>query len=189
MGVSNLLTRIKSGGDTIPKTTMVNTMITMIGVKYLLNIFKALDRFKTNAKTNTKYIQLVRNGDVPNSGAIAISCVTAAVRGVGKTMIIRNIIRQYTKLNFGDTILPKSSIEPCNLACPKKDSIGITVVVIKNPMATNHQSEPELKPKNGGRIKFPAPKKPANNANPNRKILLVSLINLVRIVLSSERRN
>ena len=134
-------------------------------------------------------MQLVSKGDVPNNGAMAISCVTAAVRGVGKTIIIKNMMRQYPKLNLVDTFLPKSSIEPCNFACPKSDSIGMTVVVTKNPIATNHQSEPELNPKKGGSIKLPAPKKPANKAKPNRKIRFVSLINWSLQVLNRESRN
>lgn len=106
-------------------------------------------------------------------GAIAISYVTAAVRGHGNAIHKTYVVKQNIKLNSGDTFLPKSNIVPCNLACANSASKGIIVVVIKNPKATIHQSEPELKPSSGGKIKLPAPKKPANNAKPNTKVSLV----------------
>lgn len=74
---------------------------------------------------------------------------------------------------MGDTLLPKSIIVPCNLACANKAKNGIIVADAKNPMATNHQSGPELNPSNGGRIKLPAPKKAAKMAKPNTKDSLV----------------
>ena len=76
-------------------------------------------------------------------------------------------------LNNGDTFIPNSYIVPCNRACAKRASKGIIVAVIINPTATIHQSGPELKPNRGGKIKFPAPKNPANNANPNINVSLV----------------
>jgi hypothetical protein len=78
---------------------------------------------------------------------------------------------------------------PCNFAWPKSDNNGINVVVIIKPIATNHQSGPELNPKRGGRIKLPAPKKPANRAKPKRKICLVSFIIWSLQVLSRGNRN
>ena len=78
--------------------------------------------------------------------------------------------------NLLDTFLPKSIIVPCNFACPRRASNGITVAETRKPMATNHQSDPALKPKSGGRIKFPAPKNEAKMAKPNTKICLVLFI-------------
>ena len=50
------------------------------------------------------------------------------------------------------------------------------VADVTKPKVTNHQSDPELNPKKGGRIKFPAPKKAANKAKPNTNVSLVLFI-------------
>ncbi|GAA4803989.1 hypothetical protein GCM10023330_07840 [Litoribaculum gwangyangense] len=107
---------------------------------------------------------------------MAISCVTAAVLGHGKAITMAYTTKQKIVLNKGDTFLPKSNIVPCNLACAKMAKSGIITVVIMNPMETIHQSGPDLKPKRGGKIKFPAPKNPANKAKPNTKVSLVLFI-------------
>ncbi|GAA4944713.1 hypothetical protein GCM10023314_17160 [Algibacter agarivorans] len=91
-------------------------------------------------------------------------------------MVIVNRQKQKIKLKIGDTFFPKSNKVPCNLACAKMANKGIMVVVIINPRVTNHQSSPDLKPSNGGNIKFPAPKNPANKAKPNTKVSLVLFI-------------
>ena len=69
-------------------------------------------------------------------------------------------------LNTWDTFLPKSYIVPCNLACAIIPNMGIATAVITKPMVTKNQSGPALNPKNGGNIKFPAPKNIENNAKP-----------------------
>ena len=86
------------------------------------------------------------------------------------------MLREKTKLKMGETFFPKSNIVPCNLACAKIASNGIMVADTINPKVTIHQSAPDLKPSMGGKIKFPAPKKPANKAKPNTKVCLVFFI-------------
>jgi len=54
--------------------------------------------------------------------------------------------------------------------------IGIITADTAKPKATHIQSVPALKPKKGGNIKFPAPKKRENNANAVIKVCLVWLI-------------
>ena len=51
--------------------------------------------------------------------------------------------------------------------------IGITTADNTNPKVTNPQLFPALYPKNGGSIKFPAPKKRENNANAVIKVCLL----------------
>ena len=86
------------------------------------------------------------------------------------------MLKENIKLNNGETLMPKSIKVPCNLAWPKSASNGIIVVESINPKVTNHQSGPELNPKKGGRIKFPAPKKAANKAKPKMNVCLVLFI-------------
>ena len=62
---------------------------------------------------------------------------------------------------------------PCNLACAKIPKIGIITAAAMNPVATKSQSFPAFNPKNGGNIKFPAPKNIENNAKPVTSISLV----------------
>ena len=88
------------------------------------------------------------------------------------------IKKQKIVLKTGDTFLPKSYKVPCNLACAKMAKIGIMMAVKIKPKTTIHQSDPDLTPKVGGKIKFPAPKKSENNAKPAIQISLV-LFNLV----------
>ena len=52
------------------------------------------------------------------------------------------------------------------------EKIGITTAVIAKPKVTNHQLSPDCTPKNGGRIRFPAPKNIENKAKPVIKISL-----------------
>lgn len=54
--------------------------------------------------------------------------------------------------------------------------IGITTDVRENPKTTIHQSRPDFKPSEGGKIKFPAPKNRENNAKPVIQISLVLFI-------------
>ena len=74
---------------------------------------------------------------------------------------------------MGDTFLPKSYNVPCNLACAKMARIGMVTAVVTKPKTTIHQSKPAFTPKDGGKIKFPAPKKSENNAKPPIQISLV----------------
>ena len=69
--------------------------------------------------------------------------------------------------------MPKSYKVPCSFACAKIAIIGIAIAVIINPKTTIHQSEPELKPSVGGKIKFPAPKKSEKSAKPAIQISFV----------------
>ncbi len=54
--------------------------------------------------------------------------------------------------------------------------MGIITAEMANPMMTQNQVSPALYPKNGGRIKFPAPKKRENKAKAVTKVCLVGLI-------------
>jgi hypothetical protein len=67
-------------------------------------------------------------------------------------------------------------MDPCKRAKPKSASKGITVVELKKPMETSHQSGPALKPIIGGSIKFPAPKNEAKMAKPSTKVSLILFI-------------
>ena len=58
----------------------------MAGVKILPITSRIFERFITNTNTRAKYRMLVSKAGVPNMGPMAISCVTAAVRGEGKLM-------------------------------------------------------------------------------------------------------
>ena len=69
------------------------------------------------------------------------------------------------ELKRGDTFFPKSYMVPCSFACAKIPRTGIKTAVIAKPMVTKNQSCPDLNPKKGGSIKFPAPKNKENNAN------------------------
>ena len=73
-------------------------------------------------------------------------------------------------LNVGETFFPKSYKVPCNLACAKIAKIGIAIAVKIKPITTIHQSGPDFKPNDVGKIKFPAPKKSENNAKPATQI-------------------
>ncbi len=75
---------------------------------------------------------------------------------------------------MGDTFFPKSYIVPCNFACATMPKIGMTTAVITKPRVTKNQSDPALNPKNGGKIKLPAPKNIENKAKPviNRFLVL-----------------
>jgi len=75
------------------------------------------------------------------------------------------------------------------LACAKSASRGIKVADVTNPKATNHQSGPELNPKKGGRIKFPAPKNAANMAKPNINVSLVLFIFQKNICFQDSLKN
>lgn len=55
-------------------------------------------------------------------------------------------------------------------------AIGSTTAEITNPKVINHQSAPAPKPKYGGNIRLPAPKKLAKIANPIMKDTLVVFI-------------
>lgn len=51
--------------------------------------------------------------------------------------------------------------------------MGISTAEIQNPRVTNHHRSPDLKPNNGGKIKFPAPKNKENRA---KAVIIVSLV-------------
>ena len=68
-----------------------------------------------------------------------------------------------------ETVLPKSIIVPCNLACAKMPSKGMPIAVMTKPNATKYQLEPAKKPSIGGSTMFPTPKKSANKAKPTIK--------------------
>ena len=59
----------------------------------------------------------------------------------------------------------------------------MTTAVNENPITTIHQSIPDLTPSEGGKIRFPAPKKRENNANPVIQISLVLFMPLIRLEL------
>ena len=107
---------------------------------------------------------------------MAISCVTAAVLGDGKTMAIIYITMQYVLLNPAETFLPKSYIVPCNLPWATKASIGNITAETRNPITTNHHEGPAFNPRKGGRIRLPAPNIIENAANPAMKEFLVKFM-------------
>ncbi len=61
--------------------------------------------------------------------------------------------------------------------------IGITTAVKENPITTIHQSKPDLTPREGGKIRFPAPKKRENRAKPVIQISLVLFMLSIRLEL------
>jgi len=109
-------------------------------------------------------MELVTQGLLLNKGAIAISCVTEAVLGEGNPMEMVYTKKQYTRLKRGDTLLAKSNMVPCSLACAIIPKIGITTADKAKPNATNHHKSPALNPNCGGNIRLPAPKKSENRA-------------------------
>ena len=62
---------------------------------------------------------------------------------------------------------------PCNFACPYIANIGMITAEIVNPIRTQIHPSPALYPKNGGRIKFPAPKNKENNAKDIIRVCLL----------------
>lgn len=116
-----------------------------------------------------KDIELV----VSNIGVIPISNDVAAVRGIANSgPIVKEIATNNTTANTGcifpnDTLYPFSSIDP--VITPIK---GKPIPVITNPNIAGQKKLPLDNPSAGGKIKFPAPKKIANNINPTTKIFL-----------------
>ena len=62
---------------------------------------------------------------------------------------------------------------PCSFACAKIPMMGISTAEMQNPRVTNHHRSPDLKPNNGGNIKFPAPKNKEKRA---KAVIRVSLV-------------
>src|SRR5690554_5339983 len=108
---------------------------------------------------------LVTREGMSKNGWTAISWVTEAVRGEGRLMEIAYMESEYIRLKVGETFFPKSNIVPCNLACATMPKIGINTAEVANPKVTSHHHSPDLKPNNGGRIRFPAPKNREKRAN------------------------
>ena len=103
-----------------------------------------------------------------NNGLIPISKVVAAVLGIAsngpKHIIIAepSIIPNVLPLLDNTVFTSPLHFEAETIA----SSDNPTSASINPPNPTN-QLEPDITPKNGGNIKFPAPKNIANNANPN----------------------
>ena len=65
---------------------------------------------------------------------------------------------------------------PCKRAWANMPMMGMTTAEAAKPKVTIFQPEPASKPKKGGRIRFPAPKKSENNANAVTSVPLLDLI-------------
>ena len=94
------------------------------------------------------------------------------------------MIIQYKELNQGATLLARSYMVPCTFAWANIPKIGIKTAVIVNPKKTNPHFSPELAPKKGGRIRFPAPKKRAKRAKP---VIQTSLFFVIIVVFCQKR--
>jgi hypothetical protein len=51
--------------------------------------------------------------------------------------------------------------------------MGISTAETQNPNATNHQTDPDVKPNKGGNIRLPAPKNKENNAKAVTSVFFV----------------
>ena len=163
---------IAGWGEKIEMAMIDKIIMAMIGVRYFPNIEITLLLLSENTNTSKKYIALVSRELLSKNGCMAISCVTAAVRGDGNPRAIRYTITQYNMLKRGDTFLPKSYILPCNLPWATSASIGRMTAERINPKTTSHHEGPAFKPKYGGRIRLPAPNIIEKTAKPAIKAFL-----------------
>ena len=101
-------------------------------------------------------------------GNIAISNAVAPVLGMAKSGPIANTtVIPKNLLNNGDTLFPSLSTSPPAFAEAIIPNSGSPIPVIKNPNMDQFHLCPASNPKNGGNIRFPAPKNMENNAAPN----------------------
>src|SRR5690554_6093885 len=138
-----------------------------------VNIFPILSiisvGFIVKNRTILKYITVNIIGFVlGKSGITPISYAVAPVLGkANKGPIAKTIVIPKNFENNGDTLFPNLSILPPTLADAIIPKNGNPIPVKKNPTMDQFHLSPDINPKNGGKIKFPAPKNIENNTKPN----------------------
>lgn len=127
----------------------------------LLGVYDNQKAIEKNTNENINIYVLIGVDD-GRYGAMAISNGTLAARGIPSPGPIETYIR-IVKINenMGLTLLARVC-KPLNLATAITPSTGNTTAVMQNPNMARGMLVVTFCPKNGGNIRFPAPK---NNEN------------------------
>ena len=156
-------------GSKIPLKIMTPNSNNKIGVKTFPILSITPVGLITKANAIPKYIMENIIGLAPGKvGNIAISKAVAPVLGIAnKGPIANTTVIPKNLLNNGDTLLPSLSTSPPAFVEAIMPSNGNPIPVTKNPSIDQFHFCPANNPKNGGNIRFPAPKNMENNAAPN----------------------
>ena len=156
-------------GLAMPTATSTTMAATKSGVSILPMMSTTFDWRMVRANTTAKNTS--ENGSSPTAspanGTTVISKVVAAVRGLAMSTPVHSTAALLMRSPARCPSVPSIAavLPPARLRANSPRQVITTSMSTKQPKPTGHSS-PAVMPRNGGKMRLPAPKKMANSASP-----------------------